>query len=77
MLERLAHESGGQAYFSRNPAELGAQFQLVVDSLRRRYIVSYTSTNPVNDGMWRTVEIRPRRDGLAVAAQAGYFAPDP
>ena len=48
-----------------------------IDSLRRRYIVSYTSTNPVNDGMWRTVEIRPRRDGLAVAAQAGYFAPDP
>lgn len=77
VLERLARESGGQAFLSRDPAELGAHFQLVVDNLRRRYIVSYTSTNPVNDGLWRTVDIRPRRDGLTVAAQGGYFAPDP
>ncbi|OFW17209.1 MAG: hypothetical protein A3F70_09885 [Acidobacteria bacterium RIFCSPLOWO2_12_FULL_67_14] len=76
-LTRLSQESGGETYLSLDAAELSTQFQLVVDNLRRRYRVGYTSTNSENDGQWRQVEIRPRREALAVAAQRGYFAPEP
>jgi VWFA-related protein len=77
VLKQLSRESGGESYFSLDPDALGAQFNLVIENLRRRYVVSYTSTQTENDGRWRSVRIRPRRPNVAVAAQSGYFAPEP
>ena len=42
---------------------LGDEFQRVVEDLRRRYIVGYTSTNGERDGKWREVEIRVKAGG--------------
>ena len=75
VLQRLAALSGGQAYFSANVAELSATFARIVENLRQRYVVSYSSTNSDRNGEWRTVEIRPRESGLVVTATEGYFAP--
>ncbi len=75
VIERLAALSGGQAYFSANVAELGATFARIVENLRQRYVVSYSSSNSDRNGEWRTVEIRPREPGLVVTATEGYFAP--
>jgi VWFA-related protein len=75
VLERLAALSGGQAYFSADVAELSATFARIVENLRQRYVVSYSSTNSDRNGEWRTVEIRPREPGLVVTATEGYFAP--
>jgi len=47
-----------------------------VENLRRRYVLSYTSTNSNHDGEWRTVEIRSRARSLTVATLGGYYAPD-
>jgi VWFA-related protein len=77
VLRQLSRESGGESYFSLEADALGAQFDLVIENLRRRYVVSYTSTQTENDGRWRSVRIRPRRPNIAVAAQSGYFAPEP
>jgi VWFA-related protein len=74
-LERVAAESGGEAYFPTEVASLAAEFQRVLEDLRRRYVISYTSTNPMRDGAWRTVEIASRRDGIVVQSKGGYFAP--
>jgi VWFA-related protein len=76
-LEHLANVSGGEAYFSAMPAELGEQFNGVIESLRQRYVLSYTSTNSKRDGAWRHVEIRPHGDSLVVTTGGGYFAPSP
>jgi VWFA-related protein len=76
VLERLAAESGGEASFPSDTAMLPDQFRRVVENLRRRYIVSYTSTNSSHDGSWRTVEIRARQPNLNIAASGGYFAPE-
>ena len=75
VLERLAALSGGQAYFSADVAELSATFARIVENLRQRYVVSYSSSNSDRNGEWRTVEIRPREPGLVVTATEGYFAP--
>jgi VWFA-related protein len=76
LLERLAAESGGRAYFPSNDASLGEQFHHIIEDLRRRYVLSYTSTNSDHDGNWRTVEIRPRTGGFVVSTGGGYFAPE-
>ena len=74
-LERVAKESGGEAYFPVEVASLTAEFQRVLEDLRRRYVISYTSTNPTRDGKWRTVEITSRREGIVIESKGGYFAP--
>jgi VWFA-related protein len=76
VLERLATESGGRAYFPSDASHLGDQFRGIVEDLRRYYLLSYTSTNTAHDGAWRSVEIRPRKAGFVVATRGGYFAPD-
>jgi VWFA-related protein len=75
VLEKLAALSGGQAYFSADVAELGTQFSRIVENLRQRYVVSYSSTNFDRNGEWRAVKIRPRTPGLVVTSTEGYFAP--
>ena len=54
---------------------LAAEYKRVVEDLRRRYIVGYTSTNSTRDGKWRTVELKSRIEGLAIASRGGYDAP--
>jgi Ca-activated chloride channel family protein len=76
VLERLASESGGQAYLATDASALGDQFKKVIESLRRRYVLGYTSTNSQHDGGWRTVEIRPHTPGYVVSSESGYFAPE-
>jgi VWFA-related protein len=75
VLERLADESGGESYFPSDVSELDAQYRRVVENLRRRYVISYTSTNAKRDGAWRTVEIVSRIPGTTTASKRGYFAP--
>ena len=76
VIERLVAASSGLAFYASDASALGDQFRRVVESLRRRYVIGYTSTNPQHDGSWRSVEIRPRADGHVVRTVGGYFAPD-
>jgi hypothetical protein len=77
VLQHLAKVSGGDAYFSPEPAQLADQFRDIIENLRQRYVLSYTSTNNKQDGAWRHVEIRARKDALIVTTGGGYFAPGP
>jgi Ca-activated chloride channel homolog len=75
-LERLATESGGEAYFPTDVSELEVQYKRIVENLRRRYVVSYTSTNSVRNGAWRNVQISSRVEGTTVRSKGGYFGPE-
>jgi VWFA-related protein len=76
-LQQFAELSGGRALLPRSVSELNAEFQRVIEDLRRRYVVGYTSTNGERNGQWRKVDIR-----LTAAPQAtirsggGYSAPE-
>jgi Ca-activated chloride channel family protein len=75
VLTELAAVSGGEAYFPDDVEGLSRDFNRILETLRRRYVVSYTSTNSTRDGGWRAVTIRPRKAGVAVISRGGYFAP--
>jgi VWFA-related protein len=75
-LERLARLSGGQAYFPVEVSELRDQYRRIVENLRRRYVLSYTSTNIARNGAWRDVQIRSRASDIVVTSRGGYFAPE-
>ena len=75
-LQRLATSSGGQALFPADVTGLDAEYRKVVEDLRRRYVVSYTSTDPKRDGQWRDVQVRVRnRPDAVIRTTGGYFAP--
>ena len=75
VLERLARESGGEAAFPQDVSALPGEFRRILENLRRRYVLGYTSTNTQHDGGWRKVDIRSRRPGMVAVSRGGYFAP--
>jgi Ca-activated chloride channel homolog len=75
VLERLARESGGEAAFPEDVSALPGEFRRILENLRRRYVIGYTSTNSSRDGAWRDVDIRTNREGVTVVSRGGYFAP--
>jgi len=75
-LKLLAARTGGEAYFPQDVSELAAQFDRVIENLRHRYVVGYTSTNPARDGKWRGVEIRTKAPGIRIMSRDGFFAPE-
>jgi VWFA-related protein len=75
-LQEIAARTGGESYFPEHVGELDAEYRRILENLRRRYVISYTSTNSVHDGAWRTVEIRSRQSGVVIEHRGGYFAPD-
>ncbi len=75
-LDLLAKFSGGEAYFPQEGSEVADQFNRVIENLRHRYIVGYTSTNSTRDGKWRNVEIKSRDASVRINSRKGYFAPE-
>jgi len=75
-LEMLAAASGGQAYFPEDASQLDEPYRQVVEHLRRRWVLVYTSTNAKHDGSWRSVEIRTDSPNAVVRSRGGYFAPE-
>jgi len=76
LLQQLADVSGGRAYFPADASALQAEYRGIIENLRRRYVVGYSSTNAKRDGAWRTVEIKARTGTLQVRSRGGYFAPE-
>ena len=75
-LQQMADVSGGQAFFPQDVSQLSEEYAKVLENLRRRYLVNYTSSNVERDGSWRSVEIRVKVPGAKVGSRQGYFAPD-
>jgi hypothetical protein len=75
-IQEFADRSGGLALFPTDVTELAGQFQRIVEDLRRRYVVGYTSTSAQHDGKWRDVDIRVKSSPHAsVRSIGGYWAP--
>ena len=76
VLETLAAASGGEAYFPRTSRSSKRSTAAIVENLRRRWIITYSSTDPTRDGAWRPVEIRTKDPNATVHSRGGYFAPE-
>lgn len=76
VLNAFAEASGGEAFFPETVDTLPRTYARVLEALRRRYVVGYSSTNRTRDGAWRQVEIRlVDRPDAVVRSRGGYFAP--
>ncbi len=76
VMRQLAAESGGAAYFPQDVSTLADDYRRIIENLRRRYVITYTSTDSTRDGAWRDVEIRTRTPGTIVNSRGGYHAPE-
>jgi hypothetical protein len=71
-LTSLAADTGGRAFTDTN--DFGEAFTRVQQDMSAYYLLAYSSTNPTQDGRFRRIQVRVKRDGLRVEARAGYYA---
>jgi Ca-activated chloride channel family protein len=74
LLQVLADETGGKAYFPLKIDDLSADFQKIGDELRSQYVLSYTPTNANNDGTFRRIRVEMVNDKHKARTRKGYFA---
>src|SRR6202041_2574570 len=75
ILQVLADETGGRAFFPYHVDDLDQSFQDIGDELRNQYSIAYIPTNYVLDGRYHRIRIEvPEHKGYQVRARRGYFA---
>jgi Ca-activated chloride channel family protein len=75
ILQDLAEETGGRAFFPYHVDDLDQSFQDIGDELRNQYSIAYLPTNYVIDGRYHKIRIEvPDHKGYQVRARRGYFA---
>jgi Ca-activated chloride channel family protein len=57
LLEKMAKESGGKAYFPKNPAELPSVARDISSELRTQYSIGYIPSNDKHDGTYRNIKV--------------------
>jgi Ca-activated chloride channel family protein len=75
ILQELAEETGGRAFFPYHVDDLDQSFQDIGDELRNQYSITYNPNNFVADGRYHKIRIEvPEHKGYQVRARRGYFA---
>jgi Ca-activated chloride channel family protein len=75
ILQDLADETGGRAFFPYHVDDLDQSFQDIGDELRNQYSIAYMPTNYVLDGRYHRIRIEvPEHKGYQVRARRGYYA---
>jgi Ca-activated chloride channel family protein len=75
VLRRLANQTGGRAFFSMNLNELRRALLDVRMELSRQYALAYVSSDPRNDGLFRSLSVEVTRTGARARTRRGYIAP--
>jgi Ca-activated chloride channel family protein len=80
LLNRLAEDSGGRAFFPKDVSEMPAIAAQIAKDMRTQYVVSYYPTNQARDGKFRTVRVVVNPSGpsanrkLIARTRQGYYA---
>src|SRR5215472_15543013 len=75
ILQDLADETGGRAFYPYHVDDLDQSFQDIGDELRNQYSIAYIPTNSILDGKYHRIRIEvPDHKGYKVNARRGYFA---
>lgn len=79
LLNRMASESGGRAFYPISLSELPGIAQEITRDLRTQYVIGYSPTNKARDGSYRAVRVavgdEKGRDKRIALTRAGYYAP--
>jgi len=74
VLEQLATETGGRAFFPYKVDDLGQSFLDIGDELRHQYALAYSPAGRSPDGKYHTIRIQTDRKDVVVRARKGYFS---
>jgi Ca-activated chloride channel family protein len=79
LLDRLAKETGGRAFYPNSLDELPGIAQEITKDLRTQYVLSYNPSNKARPGEFRPVRVQivdaPGREKRIAITRAGYNAP--
>jgi Ca-activated chloride channel family protein len=76
VLEQIAEQTGGVAYFPRSLKEVDGIAAEVAADIRTQYTIAYRSTNPPSHGGYRQVHVEAKEKGfgkLDVRTRSGYY----
>ena len=75
ILQDLAEETGGRAFFPYHVDDLDQSFQDIGEELRNQYSIAYNPSNHAYDGRYHKIRIDlPEHKGYQARARRGYFA---
>jgi VWFA-related protein len=74
-MSKLTEQTGGRIITVSRPDKLDKAFAEIAAELRSQYLLGFSSTNPVNDGKFRKLEVK-SKDGYKVQARKGYYPPN-
>src|SRR4030095_11606607 len=76
LLNKLAEETGGKAFYPRELSEVQTIAQQISTDLRTQYSIGYYPTNTRKDGSFRTVKVQIKADNRRLVARTrnGYTA---
>jgi Ca-activated chloride channel family protein len=57
LINKIAQETGGRAFFPQSIAELPAIAGTIVRDMRTQYVLSYSPTNKTRDGSYRAIKV--------------------
>ena len=75
ILEKLAADTGGQAFFPPSIDEIGVSFDSIGEALRSQYLLTYSPADFKRDGSFRPIYLYAYNRNYQVRAKKGYFSP--
>jgi Ca-activated chloride channel homolog len=73
VLQQLAEETGGRAFFPYVIDDLGQSFLDISDELRHQYALEYSPAGLTPDGKYHTIRVQVNRKDVILRARKGYF----
>jgi len=78
LLNKMANETGGRAFYPQSVAELPQIANEIVHDMRTQYVISYDPTNKTHDGTYRSIKVSvadaPGRDHRIALTRLGRTA---
>ncbi|MBZ5536396.1 MAG: VWA domain-containing protein [Acidobacteriia bacterium] len=74
VLNKLAEETGGKAYYPRSMEDLRKTFEQIKTELHQQYRLGYAPANISRDGSFRKINVRCERREVKIVARKGYYA---
>lgn len=74
-MSKLCEQTGGRVITVNRPEKINEAFSEIAAELRSQYVLAFTSTNEVNDGKFRKLEVK-SKDGYKIQARKGYYPPN-
>lgn len=73
-LQSYAHDSGGDSYYAAKRGALEELYSRVTEQARNQYTLGYNPRGNDRGKDYHTVEVRVRREGLAILTREGYYS---